>query len=187
MGRKQSTDYTRPGEHLPEPNASTGGDAPKALFTLSDEFIFLFRECDSSDVLELLKENWHHYSQWIDGAQLKWQSIAFVNSTIRLKNSLGACVVQSANGLLPLRETVLPTLDVQLDGAESIPSLKIKNPQSPAWNLLSYFGVILKTDIHYYLRCLISMSEQACSDIDTVAYLYDQIQSRYSKSEDLIR
>ena len=37
----------------------------------------MFHECHTSDILQLLRDNWHHYSQWIDGAHMKWQNTAF--------------------------------------------------------------------------------------------------------------
>ena len=50
----------------------------KEIFSLSDEFNFMFRECNSSDVLQLFRDNWHHYSRWIDGVHMKWQSTDFM-------------------------------------------------------------------------------------------------------------
>jgi hypothetical protein len=156
-------------------------------FSLSEEFTFMFRECNSSDVLQLLRDNWHHYSQWIDGAHMKWQNTDFLESSTQLRNSLAACLVQSAKGFLPLQETVLPMIDRQLDEGCLIPAVDIKDPQHPEWALLSYFGVIMKGDIHYYLRCLIAISEEHCPDLDSIAYIYEQIQARYKENETLIR
>ncbi|PQE10655.1 heterokaryon incompatibility protein [Rutstroemia sp. NJR-2017a BBW] len=156
-------------------------------FTLSEEFTFMFRECNSSDVLQLLKDNWHHYSQWIDGAHMNWQNDAFLESSNHLKNSLGACLVKSAKGSLPLRDTVLPMIDRQLDEGRHIPAVDINDPQHPEWILLSYFGVIMKGDVHYYLRCLISISAEHRPDVDSVAYIYEQVQARYRENEELIR
>jgi hypothetical protein len=162
------------------------GDTEKT-FALSEEFTFMFRECHTSDVLQLLRDNWHHYSQWIDGAHMKWQNTDFLESSTQLRNSLGACLVQSAKGSLPLQETVLPMIDPELDEGRLIPAVDIKDPQHPEWTLLSYFGVIMKGDIHYYLRCLIAISEEHCPDVDKVAYIYEQIQARYKENEELIR
>jgi hypothetical protein len=165
--------------------SATDGDAEKS-FTLSEEFSFMFRECHSSDVLQLLRDNWNHYSQWIDGAHMKWQNNDFLESSTKLRNSLGAYLVQSAKGSLPLQETVLPKIDPQFDEGRLIPAVDIKEPQHPEWTLLSYFGVIIKADIHYYLRCLISISGDHCPDVDSVAYIYEQIQARYKENEGLI-
>jgi hypothetical protein len=175
-------------EEIPENSTSSAPvDNTQTKFTLSEEFIFMFRECSSSDVLQLLKDNWHHYSQWIDGAHMNWQNAAFLDSSNQLKNSLGICLVQSAKGLLPLQGTVLPTIDRQLDEGRHIPAVEISDPQHPEWTLLSYFGVIMKGDVQYYLRCLISISEEHRPDIDSVAYIYEQIQARYRGNEELIR
>ena len=147
----------------------------------------MFRECHSSDLLQLLRDYWHHYSQWIDGVHMKWQNIDFLESSTQLRNSLGACLVESAKGPLPLRESVLPMIDPQLDKGRLIPAVDIKDPQHPEWTLLSYFGVITKGDIHYYLRCLIAISEEHRPDVDNVAYIYENIQDRYKENEELIR
>lgn len=162
------------------------GDIEKT-FALSEEFIFMFRECQSSDVLQLLRDNWHHYSQWIAGAHMEWQSASFVDSSIMLRNSMGACLVQTVKGSLPLQETVLPTIDPQLDEGRLISAVDIREPHHPEWALLSYFGVAMKSDIHYYLRCLITISDEDCPDIDIVAYVYEKIQARYKENEELIR
>jgi hypothetical protein len=173
-------------ETLPKTTTSaTDGDAEKT-FTLSEEFTFMFRECHSSDVLQLLRDNWNHYSQWIDGAHMKWQNNDFLKSSTKLRNSLGAYLVQSAKGPLPLQETVLPMIDPQFDEGRLIPAVNIKEPQHPEWTLLIHFGVIIKADIHYYLRCLISISGEHCPDVDSVAYIYEQIQARYKENEGLI-
>jgi hypothetical protein len=156
-------------------------------FTLSEEFIFMFGKCSSSDVLQLLKDNWRHYSQWIDGVHMNWQNAAFLESSTQLKDSLGACLVQSAKGLMPLQGTVLPTIDRQLDEGRHIPAVDISDPQHPEWTLLSYFGVTMKGDVQYYLRCLFSISEEHRPDVDSVAYIYEQIQVRYRGNEELIR
>ena len=167
------------------PSASTS-DAEKT-FSLSEEFTFMFRECHSSDVLQLLRDYWHHYSQWIDGAHMKWQDTGFLDSCTQLRNDLRSCLVESAKGPLPLQETVLPMIDPQLDHGRLIPALDIQDPQHPEWTLLNYFGVIIKGDIHYYLRCLIAISEEPRPDVENVAYIYEEIQARYKENEELIR
>ena len=167
------------------PSAPVGDT--ETTFALSEEFTFMFRECHSSDVLELLRDHWHHYSQWIGGAHMRWQNTGFLESSTQMRNTLGACLVESVKGSLPLQETVLPMIDPQLDEGRLVPAVDIRDPQHPEWTLLSYFGVIMKRDIHYYLRCLIAISEEHCPDVDTVAYIYEKIQARYKENKELIR
>lgn len=157
------------------------------LFDLSEEFAYMLRECDSSDVLELLRENWHHYSQWVDGAHMKWQGADFTIASSQLKNRIGASSVQTMRGVLPLNESVLGKLDTHLEQGRLIPALDIKEPEQPDWNMLSYFGVLMKADVDYYLRCLIALSKDPKPDIDTIAYIYEQIQSKYTGNENIIR
>jgi len=115
------------------------------------------------------------------------QNAAFLESSSQLKSGLGTCLVQSAKGCLPLQETVLPMIDRQLDEGRHIPAVDISDPQHPVWTLLSYFGVIMKGNVQYYLRCLVSISEEHRPDVDSVAYIYEQIQARYRENEGLIR
>jgi len=170
------------------------GDEPLAqdnqastIFTLSEEFTYMFNECQPQDVLHILKDNWHHYSQWIDGVHMSWQDPGFVASCDQLKQSLGSCKVRSGSGTIPLRETVLPGLDRQLDQGTPIPAVEIRDPQHTNWKPLGFFGVILVADIHYYVRCLIAIAERAHADIDHVAYIYEKIQSFYSGNEQVIQ
>lgn len=165
-----------------------GNDDPASLlFDMSEEFEYMFRECDSSDVLQLLRENWHHYSQWIEGTHMTWQSGEFVTASAHLKNRISTSSVRTMRGLSPLNETVLANLDMQLDQDKLIPAVELNEPEHPEWTILSYFGVLMKSDVNYYLRCLIAISSYEKPDIDTVAYVYEQIQSKYTGNEELIR
>ena len=111
----------------------------------------------------------------------------FYGVSSQLRKNIAARLVQTAQGSLPLQETVLPMIDTQLDEGRLIPAVEIKQPLHPEWLLLSYFGVIIKRNVEYYLRCLTSISERHCLDLDSVAYIYEQIQSRYREYKVLIR
>ena len=147
----------------------------------------MFRECSTSDVLEVLKDNWQHYSQWIDGAHMKWQSPDFRASSVELKTRLGNCFVLTARGPCPLDQTVLPKLDDELDEGRCIPRVAITDPSNPDWRLLSHFGVITSVDVHFYLRCLKAIANDRNPDVDKVAYLYDKIQALHRGKERFIR
>lgn len=157
------------------------------LFSLSEEFEFMLRECDSSDVLQLIRDNWHHYSQWIEGAHMKWQIEEFVTASTALRSKISASNVRTLRGPLPLHDTVLANLDAHLDSSKSIPVIELPDPESPEWNLLSYFDVVMKGDVSYYLRCLIAISSDDKPDTDLVTYIYEQLQSKYTGNEELIR
>lgn len=156
-------------------------------FGLSEEFTFMFGHCHSSDILQILKDNWTEYSQWIDGAHMKWQGSNFVKSCDRLKSDIAACSVQTAKAQLPLREGVLPMIDRHLDESYVTPSLQIGRPKDSEWSLLNHFGVLIKGDIHYYLRCLMGISGDQHLDINTIVYIYEKIDGQYKGNEEIVR
>lgn len=166
-------------EHIYEPK--------ELLFDLSDELDCLLDECELSDVFQLIRDNWHHYSQWVEGAHLKWQTKEYVFASTHLKNKIGATLVQTSRGSLPINETVLARLDSQLDQSKVVPALRLHQPEDPDWNLLAHFGVGVKRDVHYYLQCMNSLSRDENPDIDVVGYIYEEIQSRYTGNEGIIR
>lgn len=167
------------------PNAEAARAA--IIFDLSEEFRFMFRKCATIDVLQLLRDNWQHYSQWIDGAHMKWQSPDFLESSNRVKKSLRNSVVLTTSGYLPLEETVLIEIDRELKDMCSIPALSVEDPLHMDWRFLSHLGVSTSPDIHYYLRCLAAVSKSTGVDVDKIAHIYEKIQSRYPGNEELIR
>jgi len=161
----------------------------KLNYTLSEEFTLMFRECPTSDVLHLLEENWSHYSKWIltptqPTDKTKKQCD---DSASRLRREIGAMkVLTKTMGRLPLRDTVLPMIDPDLEKSICIPSLELEESQDIKWMNLSHFGVILKADCHYYLRCLFALQDLLKPDVIILAYLYEKIQERYNDNEELI-
>ncbi len=159
----------------------------RTIFDISDEFMFMFRECQSSDVLQVLRDNWHHYSQWIDGAHMQWQDSDFLYSSIQLNEKIASFSVMTAMGKKPLQETVLPSVDRQLDQEYITPSIQIIEPGHKDWRLLGCFGVLQNASAEYYLRCLQAISEQKRPNVDLVTYVYDKIQAFYRGNETLIK
>ena len=159
----------------------------QAIFDMSEEFLYMLRECQSSDVLDVLKDNWQHYSQWIGGVHMSWQSAEFLESCLQLRKKLGSWEVVSACGMRQLCETVLPAIDQQLDQSAGIPAVDVKDPRHTDWKLLDYFDVVLVANVQYYLRCLIATAEYGHTDIDHVAYMYEKIQSFYRGNEHVVQ
>jgi hypothetical protein len=174
-------------EVSPKRSSSSMGDLNKPAFVLSEEFEFLFLHCDSSEILQLLRDEWYYYSQWIDGSHMAWQDPEFLVACNQLKARLADFSVQSAKGQLPLRELVLPTADADLDDRCSLPSIRISNPRHTGWNFLQVFGVVVEPNVHYYLRCLTAIAEEQHSDADNVVYIYEKLQSHWRGNSDVIR
>jgi hypothetical protein len=53
---------TRKQANQEEADVSEKDSEVNTIFELSAEFNFMFAECQSSDVLQVLRDNWHHYS-----------------------------------------------------------------------------------------------------------------------------
>lgn len=120
-------------------------------YDLSDEFKYLFRTCDSADVLEILADNWREYIRQI--MYLKptriVDSIASTLVTCRIGQTEATCK-------MPLRDTFLP-MDGVVDKWAQIPRVAIRNPSDPKWSMLSYFGVRVVRDLQYYISSLQTM------------------------------
>ena len=104
-----------------------------------------------------------------------------------VEEQFGGLSGRKCQRFLALTRNSSPNDRSSLDKGRLTPAVDIKDPQHPEWTLLSYFGVITKGDIHYYLRCLIAISEEHRPDVDNVAYIYENIQARYKENEELIR
>ncbi|PVH69089.1 hypothetical protein DL98DRAFT_626637 [Cadophora sp. DSE1049] len=160
------------------------GDLDK--YCLSEEFKFLIRECPVSDVLNLLNDNWREYSVWIEKYDHP-EAAEKRRSRKNLVKDVGASLVSTRSGCLPLCETALPGLDLRIDELEiPAPILDMDMVQSQDRDLrrrMSYFGIKVENDLHYYIMCLSTM--QRCytfPDKNAVSYLYKHIYWRYDEN-----
>lgn len=175
-------EYTTDFDTIPDVHDGLGPN-----FALSEEFEHMFRTCESSDVLQIMRDNWQYYSRWIDGAHMEWQTPGFIASSDYLKDQLGSCVVRTTMGPLPLRTTILPAIDPWLEQGLAIPALDISDPHHAGWSFLTSFGVLLVADINYYVRCLVAASEQEDVNLSQIAYIYERVQSFYRGNEAMIK
>ncbi|KAF2178732.1 hypothetical protein K469DRAFT_642268 [Zopfia rhizophila CBS 207.26] len=159
--------------------------------SLSQEFRFLFQNCHSRDILWILRDNWRHYSQWLEDDDYHWQNRSAADTVDRslkatLREELKRQQVKCRNGLFTLCNTVLPTVDRFLSGNAHIPTIVIQDPQGPSWSILSNFGVAVERNALYYIRCLEALQ---CSQPqkDTLAHIYEQLRICYAHEEEFIR
>lgn len=144
-------------------------------FRLSDEFRYIFRICHPSDVLGVLNEHWHTYSRWLEA-----------DGSAMLLNDIADVTVRTSSGPTLLRYTVLPGLDQRLN-SDHIPILEFDRPVNELQKeRLSRFGIAVFAGVQYYLSCLKSISTQFRPDIDSLSYIYEQIQERYDGNEDFV-
>lgn len=160
----------------------------KGRFYLSKEFRFLFNECLVTDVLQLLHEHWTTYSEWLELSAAQQHSIRAVRSNQYLLEEIGAIKAKTRKGSVAIRDIVLPNLDTYVDSLHiPVHVLDIANHEDPTLRRrLASFGMAVTNDSHYYLVCLQALSNQAFPDHDTLTYLYEQIQLRFSNDEDAV-
>ncbi|OCK90529.1 uncharacterized protein K441DRAFT_578728 [Cenococcum geophilum 1.58] len=154
--------------------------------SLSEEFRYLLANCQSSDILWVLRENWAHYSKWIENNNSSPQSPTQVVSNHLILEELKSQKVKCRNGLVPLSKTVLPMLDHFLQDRDCFPFLDVKDAKSPRWGFLSYFGVAVNRSAQYYVSCLEALHNSNPRK-ELLTHIYQQIQNYYIGEELTIR
>ncbi|KAI3316471.1 hypothetical protein HD806DRAFT_517477 [Xylariaceae sp. AK1471] len=166
---------------------STSKVGSNQIFRLSDEFKFMFQECRISDVLHVLIENWHSYSEWIELNSFQRRNPESVASRNRLINMIGDTLVRTNIGPVPLGDTVLAAVNSRVEELGiPLPILDVDNPMDKLLQQrLSTFGVTVDSNIDYLLICLKSLQEHRIfPDFDTISAVYELIQSQYDDNED---
>lgn len=164
--------------------SSTSGGSEEQGSRMSEEFEFIFKECKSSDVLHVLVDNWSEYSPYIQGFSPR-KEVVVSQPKDRLKQQLREIVVECTNGMVPLRQTVLPGLDNFMEERFSIPVLQLEDPTNHLWAILGHFGVAVKTDIYYYLSCLYEFKDKEPGRQE-MAHLYGRLQHHYDGNEGIL-
>lgn len=163
-----------------KPSASSPGS-----FQLSAEFKYIFTHCKSADVLQIIQENWDYYASWIDASSSGKDSTACVASKQQMKTAIGSLPVSWKRGIAALKETVLPSLDSIVDESPCVRSLVIHDHSVHQWQFLDRFGVKVKKDIGYYMRCLEAI-QGSDAPRHTIAHIYEKIQNEYNNNEQSI-
>ncbi|KAI0435663.1 hypothetical protein F4803DRAFT_544782 [Xylaria telfairii] len=168
---------------------------PDAIGTydLSDEFKYLFQNCDSADVLQILVDNWNAYSRRraiIDlTAPMTIRTSSQITDKIgdKIASTLVTCGTSKTDVTfkMPLRDTFLP-IDGIVDTWSKVPRPVIRDPSHPRWHILSKFGVSVTRSVHYYLCSLQSMQDLSPPK-KVVDHIYHVLHSQYNEDLDIIR
>ena len=162
-------------------------DTSRMSFSLSEEFKYLFRECHTADVVQVLNDNWRTYSSWIEPDATQPNIDRLLSCKTRLLNDLKGTAVKTRNGISSLCKTIFPNLDVFLEEQLQLPILDLEKTKNKLLRQrLGLFGVIVEADIDYYLFCLRWLANQHSPATTILCYVYEQIQSRYDGNEELI-
>lgn len=183
-------------------------------YKLSEEFQFLFANCDISDVLHvLLSKGWRQYSKLIDthgeldeGEQDEIdelrESLWPIHNEIPRKAmypkdprkmllyDLGNVHVQTSLGETSLCDCVLPNIDARFEDDTQIrlPTLNLGECCVEEKARLRALGVSVGAASTFYIKCLRSLRDShEIPSPGTVIQLYEEIQSRYDGNISYIR
>jgi len=166
---------------------------PEKGFTLSEDFEYIIKTFSSSDVLLLLRDNWEEYSCYLqpdqmsqstrDKLMLKYNSARFNTSAEILRLKIRSMLVTCQDGKKHrLDTTFIPSRDLVVASQEGVPFVDIHDPDDVKWKMLETFGVSIKVDVSFYLRCLDRL--QGSNNSVQVAKLFDTIQFRCNYAEE---
>jgi len=156
-------------------------------FDLSPHFRTLWRTAPSSEILQLLKSRWGHYSQWIeDGGSDKRASWKVCSG--RLTHELGLLQASCLSGrLFPLRQTLLPVKGLSSTSPSLRGLLDVPNPDDPGWGFLRHFGVTAKIDPSALLDRLREFSSGTLINLDQLAQIYFELLACNQAERDMVR
>lgn len=112
-------------------------------FKFSEDFEYIIKTHKSSDVMLLLRAHWSEYCKFFDPEQARrwsedpsmrmYTSNQYINSVTRLRQKLGAMLVDCTDGKTHrLDTTYLPCRDLQAL-SQDVPFVDIPEPDHPAW------------------------------------------------------
>lgn len=108
-------------------------------------------------------------------------------SSTTFKQMIGAIKVTCTNGLTSsLNKTCLPTAELKSNAAPGIPFVDLNNPSSSKWKCLREFGVVIKPNLDFYLRCLSLVQGQQVTRNQIVG-LYGRIEAFLTEGPFLVR
>jgi len=157
------------------------------VFEMSPEFEFIIGSRNSIEALTLLCDHWSTYMVHIipTGNVQNSQVAASYRS---LKKRIASITVPCTDGTArSLESTSLDVGEVPLEANDCAWFLAVPDPKHQRWQNLIHFGVGIKQDVGFFLRCLEKFSESEKCDLAQATYFLEQIQARASEDIDKVR
>ena len=175
-------------------------------FGLSDDFQFLINNIPALEVLQLLRAHWKSWRIWFvpkechvpkaGTSKPNRKRAAEKTPYDKMKAVFSSMMVQCHDGsFAQLGQTCLPRKDVlvALDVPEfpnpsaftksTFQVLLVPDPDSPGWDILENFGVMVKVEAKYLIRRLEQVKEAGATK-EQVSLLYERIEA-CAKDEDI--
>jgi hypothetical protein len=149
---------------------------------LSEDFRFLLQSSDYVSVLLLLRDCWDHYAKWI----VQDHNSALEICRQQVREAIGSISVScKGGGSARLRDTMLPTHNMEATSLASLSFIQIPDPENYRWRQLSHFGVIVTAGIGPFIKYLEILKESE-STLENASELYRQIYIQCNLDRSLI-
>ncbi|KAF4636998.1 hypothetical protein G7Y89_g1094 [Cudoniella acicularis] len=125
-------------------------------------------------------------SKWIQVRDRTEETLELRSSKWKVKDELSCIKVKCKAGTVPLRQTCLPQIDIDMDDITCLPVLNIEDYQDRRWEQLAVLGIAVRKDVHFYLMCLDSLRRGTPSP-ESVSKVYRRLESELAGNEDLLR
>ena len=158
-------------------------------FNISADMETIMHSWPQEEFLILLRDNWKIYSKWLGKDSGTDQTSLWKVSQKKVRNRIVEHKVECHDCVSrPMNTTVLSSIKLEgdLEGAVSLPILKIPEPETLSWSFLEHLGVQIKDDVKVYIMCLESIRGKDISQ-KCIANLYEKIQQRYTDDLDLVK
>ncbi|OJJ46186.1 hypothetical protein ASPZODRAFT_2071477 [Penicilliopsis zonata CBS 506.65] len=160
-------------------------------FEMSGEMTYIRNSWPSARFLQLLKEHWDLYSEWVEERACNGKSHAWRASRDRIHYFLSSTKVacRDTSELVPLNRCVLPPTrpgaDIQVKDIE-VQILDIPNHKDSSWKFLHHLGVKEFKDIDVFIKILQGLSGSEPKE-EVVRSLYDGIQESFYENHELVK
>lgn len=153
-----------------------------STFWFSDDFRFLLENSCYVSVLLLLRDCWDHYAKWI----IQGNDSDLENCKQQVRDAIGSILVScKGGGSARLRDTTLPTHNMEATNLASQSFIEIPDPENSQWRQLSHFGVVVTAVIGPFIKCLEILKESE-STLEKASELYKQIYFQCNLDRSLI-
>jgi hypothetical protein len=156
-------------------------------FSLSLDFQFIIDKKSSKEILLLLRDNWHHYAQWIEAGNSRQDDIDWQNSRDSLRSQLSFMEVQCSSGIVAqLNQIFLPLSTFPPEKSLAIPFLDVPDPDDERWKHLRHLGVVVKLAAKVFIQYLQALQRNGGS-VGRAAEFYRQLRGLAREEVNVIR
>lgn len=162
------------------------------------ELEYIIRKYGTLGVLKIVCRHWDRYLRFVlfdsadsddeeedDATDVPDLAVQVPNTA--LGRRIASLKVPCTDGVeRPLQDTFLPLMNVPPETEGCVPFVALRDPDNPHWLRLGWFGVGIKQDLSFYLRCVKSFSRTPGS-LDKITFFYEQLQARSSEDISKLR